>query len=208
MGCSSTPNVPSRPSTPPPQVQPIQEEYTTLSEEKFDVEDLLVDGLGAELFVQAINTYKSLYNNWKLDIQIRDIDALIKGNYHGYNNSITIKKIRNNKHNFENIIVTASYSTMNIMASFSKVPLAGGYSPTYTWQWNSQYSDGTAEEKIASRKKDQEHTRYFAGKANEAILRLEIWKRKIPEGHDALIKSIEKDREKLSDMAFHENFTG
>jgi hypothetical protein len=184
------------------------EEFITLSYEKIEVEDIRVFGKGYELYADIIDTYCIKYNNYAMDIYIPNIQELIDGNYKGYSNCIIIEHKRNNKQKFDYYIITAQYSIMTVVSFFSPVPLSGGISSSYSIEWDRRYSDGEREKQQAKTNHEVEWRRYFAGKANEARIKLELERRKIPESHILLDYAASAEILRLRTMALNENFYG
>jgi len=194
-GCASTSNQ-------------SRNEFTVLSNQIIEVENVMYFGKGYELYADLIDNYILRFEHFAMEIHIPNIQELINGGHTGYSNYIKILHIRNNNRRYDYYVISAQYNIMKVDAYFSNAPLADSISKKYYYEWDRRYSSGDRERQRTQENHDSEWTRYFAGKANEARIKLEIERRKIPGSFNLLDFSAYSEINRLRSMALHENFYG
>jgi len=138
---------------------------------------------GKKLLHQAVNTYTSKYSYYDMDIEI-GIQELVDGNYAGYTNKFKISKAVNK--DFTYYCIAAQHNVMCVLIFFSDEPFKDGVSTRVSWEYNKQYSTGQREEEQAKRLTKEKWDRFFESKYNEALLKLSIEERKVPEDNAKL----------------------
>ena len=185
--------------------QTAQQSVTTVIE-NIEVDDIHSDE-GRDIYTKAILAYARRYNYYHMDIFIDDIQVLIDGNFSRYKNGFIIR--RATRGNWTFYVIAAQFNCMSVLLSFSDEPFEGGVSTITNYKYDQRYSSGENERLQAARSNQNEWDRFFESKYNEAIFKLTIERRKIPQG-SKLDFNIWQD---LQELEFHKSsktlwFTG